>query len=190
MLNTLFRKHYFEQVADDPGTWWLTAWKLKRVADEIPLYDAAGLSVEREGPKDREKKFLWPIHRMLLGLAFENLIKGLLIAQGYSATDGTRLQRDFTTHKVEKLLAMLDLSSFPLNPGEQNLLKKLEVYVVWMGRYPMPLSFDEHDWPDYGSDEAILEQQLWARLSNHLADVGWKKDADGNRVPMRQFGRA
>ena len=189
MSNKPFNKHCFQQAADDPGAWWLTAWKLKRAADELVLYDEIGQPVEREGSKDREKKFLWPVHRMLMGLAFENLLKGSLIAQKkHLATNGTRLNKTFITHKLEKLLDLFDSGSFSASSDERKLLTQLEVYVVWMGRYPMPLSADAHDLPHYGSDEAQLEQKLWERLSNYLADNGWKKDADGKHVSMKSFG--
>ena len=189
MMHPKFRRGEFDRVANSPASWLLKAWKLKRTADEIDRFDENHQPREWNNSRDNEKKFLWEVYRLLMGMCFENLLKGLLIAQGRSASGNGRLEKAFSTHNVAALLLDLDTSAIPISTEERRVLLDTQEYVVWMGRYPMPREAKHQDISTHGNQDHAIEQRLWQRLSDHLASVGWMTDQEGKRIPIRSFGR-
>jgi hypothetical protein len=185
MMHPKFRRGEFDRVADSPASWFLTAWKLKRTADEIDWLDDNHQPRQWPTAHDQEKAFLWPVYRMLMGLTFENLLKGLLIAQGRPASTDGRLAKGFKTHDIATLLSYLDASAVPISPEERKVLLDLQDYVVWLGRYPMSRIAEHQDIGTHGSDDHAIEQRLWQRLSDHLASGGWMTDQQGKRILMQ-----
>jgi hypothetical protein len=70
---------------------------------------------------------------LLAGLAVENLAKGLVIRR--EGLDRGELPKGLDKHET---LAYLDRGKFKLTADERRLVKRLEGYVVWAGRYPVP----------------------------------------------------
>jgi hypothetical protein len=67
----------FDHAKDSPTPWLMQAKHLKKAADKICWIDS-----EHQPVKNSDVDFLFPIYRMLLGLSFENLLKGIIIAEG------------------------------------------------------------------------------------------------------------
>lgn len=181
----------FEEALRSPQRWLWCAIKLKEAADridEIPLVVG--------------------IYCLLLGLSFEILIKGTLIATGASAGTIGNLSRDFQNHYLHELVSKIDPKTFSVSVDEKELLEKLSQYVVWAGRYPIALrASDLVNWvvpPGtpvlirgrvYGNPKSRkgsgfintdrkLARQLWDRLSVHLATLAKpqnKKSKAGGR---------
>jgi hypothetical protein len=83
--------------------------------------------------------------RMLTGMALESLIKGLIIMK---YPDMVSKDKEFAL-KSHYLLQLLTthLTEISLNAEEKALLKELENYIAWKGRYPIPLlakNFNPH----------------------------------------------
>ena len=179
-------KRSFNYNLDNEAIWYGQAENLKAAADEICWLD--------ENHEDRSKahhlgntlKFLIGTYRMLLGLAFENLLKGLLIAQGVSAGEDGKLFESFTTHKINQLLAKLDTAKFPLNKEERKLLMELEEHVLWGGRYPLPKKYEDLHLPGHGNADHRREQELWSRMVSYMKEVGTIKSfhGTGERIPF------
>jgi hypothetical protein len=75
-----------------------------------------------------------PMVAMLLaGLALENLAKGLVIRR--EGLDGAALPKGLSSHETRRYL---DRAKVELSAAEQKLVSRLEAYVVWAGRYPVP----------------------------------------------------
>jgi hypothetical protein len=73
-----------------------------------------------------------PIYRMLMGFSLENLIKGILVAEGHPCmADGARLH-----HGLAEYADLV--TGIVLTEGDKNVLANLEPYVLWAGRYPRP----------------------------------------------------
>jgi hypothetical protein len=70
---------------------------------------------------------------LLAGLAIENLAKGLVIRR--EGLDHGELPKGLDKHET---LTYLDRGKFKLSADERRLVKRLEEYVVWAGRYPVP----------------------------------------------------
>lgn len=75
---------------------------------------------------------------LLLGLAFENLIKGVYIAKHPSLVNRDGLDRSMWKADSGHGITEYADSLVKLEPDEKNLLIRLQEYVVWAGRYPIP----------------------------------------------------
>lgn len=84
---------------------------------------------------------LWKPHRavrLLYGLALENLLKGLLVAQGVDATSTGKLNNELKTHNLAHLWK---LASLPLTDQEEEILKILH-WAIETNKYPVGLKHD------------------------------------------------
>jgi hypothetical protein len=75
---------------------------------------------------------------LLLGLAFENLIKGVYVARNPTLVDRTRLDRSLWQSDSGHGIATFAKTLMTLTPEEDELLDRLQEYVVWAGRFPIP----------------------------------------------------
>ncbi|MEK6225581.1 MAG: hypothetical protein AABM40_04715 [Chloroflexota bacterium] len=113
---------------------------------------------------------------MLLGIAFENLIKGIVVAREPTLIkDGTPTGR-LITHQIADLARAEGLLA---SDDEYRLLKILEQYVLWLGRYPMPRekeSYQDLIGVDVGDDPLEVDKAaldaLFDRLVHH-PDMRW-----------------
>lgn len=72
---------------------------------------------------------------MLNGLAIENLVKGLWVQTNEPVDKKGGLIKKLKKHNIIPLLKEVH---FTLSHEDQELLLRLESYVTWAGRYPMP----------------------------------------------------
>lgn len=72
---------------------------------------------------------------MLNGLAIENLVKALWVETNEPVDEKGRLIKNLQKHKI---ICLLKDVNFTLSHEEEELLLRLESYVTWAGRYPMP----------------------------------------------------
>jgi len=84
------------------------------------------------------------VYLMLVGCAFENLLKGVLVRRLTRGKKGNRisepeLPQPLKTHDVLSLAKELKLKL--LSRQEVDLLKRLEEIIVWRGRYPVPKTY-------------------------------------------------
>ncbi|NLX13578.1 MAG: hypothetical protein GXY44_07995 [Phycisphaerales bacterium] len=125
-----------------------------------------------------------PIQKMLIGLSFENLLKGLLVAMGRPAREKGYLSKDLREHRMRQLINKFKRSELQLTEQEIDMLVRLENYVIWQGRYPVPCSSNRYDF-DGGSDQdQQQERALWNKLRAQLRSVGWAVDVEGNKTPL------
>jgi hypothetical protein len=78
-------------------------------------------------------------YMLLMGLSFENLIKGVHISRTPQLSPEKRmvLWRKYRNgHGIAKMIELID----SVNLEEGNLLKRLEEFTIWAGRYPIPSS--------------------------------------------------
>jgi hypothetical protein len=82
------------------------------------------------------------VHLMLAGLAIENLCKGF-IASKLSPEEKGKLEEGksrqwwYQTHNIRKLLSKAGLTT---SDKENELLRRIQDTVYWLGRYPAPKS--------------------------------------------------
>jgi hypothetical protein len=109
-----------------PVTWLLKADELL-AAFELPLAN------EPESQSHRPR--LSSVAFMLAGFAVEDLIKGLLVQKG----TGVESKGRFQLHSHDSL-TLADHAALPLTEEEHLLLERLQDYLTWVGRYPIPLT--------------------------------------------------
>lgn len=149
----------FENILRDPRRWKYLALKLKHAADRlyergVDAYDNWNKYVNsddeemvlNEGDKIYDEEFLFTydmeiisIYYLLIGFAFENLIKAILIKniickEEKEITKFPRLLKD------HDLLNLCSKAKIRLDKEEEILLSDLSAYIIWEGRYPIPVT--------------------------------------------------
>ena len=101
-------------------------------------------------------------------MSFENSVKALLLASGELFADSDGFDRKLLTHKMSAAISKVDSTIFKPTEAEIEILKKLEEYVIWRGRYPSPL-FSVSDF-SYSILIAEYRQmtQFWDRIRESL----------------------
>ncbi len=92
-----------------------------------------------------EKLALFESFMLLLGLSVENMIKGYVIINYQLNNTSTSFKNlkelknkacgGNNGHELSKILASCD---FEVYKAEKDLLERLETFVKWAGRYPIP----------------------------------------------------
>lgn len=169
----------FRSAATSRHVWADYAWRLRRVAmmvwhlsqseAEFVFHDTTKSLMT---PRGETNDSLRSVFMLLAGFAVEDLAKGVYLRRkGISVADG-HFPSELKRHVIRPLL---DQFNIYLTPTEKGLVRRLETFVRWAGRYPVPLDV-EHMMPgdlpeggfgppaSYQSDDAEVFQTLFARL--------------------------
>ncbi len=129
------RNALYEAIVNMPISWLNTAQDLKRSAD---LLLASAVNSHRTKPQDtRIVRGHMSSYCLLMGFAFENLVKGVHLSSfSQSATpfDDARADWKDGGHGFTDLARR----SIDLSDIEINVLRKLQEFVVWSGKYAIP----------------------------------------------------
>lgn len=84
---------------------------------------------------------MWGSYYLLVGLSFENLVKGLSIENNRSAKNFREIFKKWgkNGHQISKI-AEENISL--LTKDEISIIKKLETYIMWAGRFHLPKDSD------------------------------------------------
>lgn len=162
-----------------PGSWLMSALWLKRAAEEIDYWKHYNADINST---EGDFQFMVPVYKLLLGLSFENLLKGIVVAQRGSGGSGGKIEKDLTTHRIKDLLGLVDLSAVSISDKEKSLLIDLEQYVVWAGRYPLPKKSADLFAKMDSSNDNKNRLALWDRLFTHLKSIGWITKMDVSKL--------
>jgi hypothetical protein len=165
-----------------PRAWLGVAQRLRLAAEKIDIFQlkdvkSAILNYDKLKTADREKFHqlwdLFPIRQFLMGRAFENLIKGVIIAEEISVTNEKGELVDwFRHHDIDRLLVRLDTSNFTLTEEEERLLREFKRYVKWSGSYPVPVKSPEYLRRLSTSELQNRKQlKLWDRLEDYIKNA-------------------
>ncbi len=138
-LEELYQHH-----ASSAQRWLEAARGLKRAADLVRAADIFmdGRDILGALPFDHQEaaRFarsmeMLPVYKLLVGLAVENLAKGIIMAREPERAGGSRLQGwGCAEHDLTAYVRMTGLS---VSDDERRLLSQLSRYVRWAGRYPV-----------------------------------------------------
>lgn len=128
-----FADEAYHQACSEPFLWLVKAREMRRAADLVWEQFSAELAAFAAG-SDNGQPFTGGVAMMLYGLALENLLKAGLVHKGL----GTLPNGNFNlkSHALEDLADELDIV---LLADERELLERLEQFIEWAGRYPLPL---------------------------------------------------
>lgn len=73
---------------------------------------------------------------MLMGMALEALLKGCLVAKNPSLVKSREIDKKLKTHDLVRLFWDAGIA---LNEQERRFCATLTTYIVWLGRYPIPV---------------------------------------------------
>jgi hypothetical protein len=135
----LFRR-MFQQAADMPDAWRMTADSLLRAAGTLVPLIEADTRAALDPSQNTFDHPVAPVYMLLAGLAIENLAKAKLVAGRSSpATVGDALVPDLKSHDLVDLLHRAGLT---LSADESYLAERLQAFVEWAGRYPIPVKLE------------------------------------------------
>ncbi len=136
--NKLFRWTY-ESAAVDPRQWLNYARSLKSAADLLSPTFQKELDAPYSPPKKNNfKTSIGQIYLMMVGFSVENYLKGIYITEDSNVIKDDRLIK-LNRHGLLQLMSEL---KFKLTKKEIDLVERLEEFVLWAGRYPIPTKFE------------------------------------------------
>ena len=135
----LFRTLY-ERAAAEPKTWFFSAQSLRRAAEGLlPLVEQDLIEAFDE-TKPELKPPVCQVYMLLCGLALEVFVKGICVAKNPKVVKDNR----FVGPRNHKLLDLFASAKIDLSDQERELVERLEHFVLWAGRYPIPLNLREY----------------------------------------------
>jgi hypothetical protein len=134
----------YELLGQSPLTWLEQAEFLRMSATLILEKLREILPIPQVYPGIRAQKVAFiQSYLLLMGLSFENLIKGVHIAKIPNLSIENRMKKWKLYRKGHGISTLIkEIAS--VNSDEENLLKRLEEYAVWAGRYPIPMNTNQY----------------------------------------------
>ena len=136
---------------------------------------------EKDFQNEKEVIAIWNSYYLMTGHSFENLIKGLSIEKNrhldnFNSVFGT-LWKDYSSGHGISLIAKDNIDN--LSPGEINILEKLEVFIVWAGKFSLPKNvrklIEGKGKVIYDSADFINMDNLYNRIKKIL-EFEWEKN--------------
>jgi hypothetical protein len=106
---------------------------------------------------------LFKSYMLLSGLALENLTKGIIVGRkpGVVTPDTFNL-------KEHNLLKLAQQVARPFSKNERDILDRLTAFVMWAGRYPIPLRATDNDHPLFKRTDPELIDHLFIKFATIL----------------------
>lgn len=160
----------YEIIGRDAQTWLTQAIELRFSAEVfLPKIEYA-LALPPNSPEVQARRFAFIHSYMFLnGLAFENLIKGIIIGREPNLATKVEIDREILDRKGHGI-ASGARKIISVTAQEDKLLQRMEEYLVWAGRYPLPLKFEAYSNSEtkrlrqYRSNDPVLINQLFEKL--------------------------
>ena len=182
-MDDKLKRIVFDAATESPGSWLLEAMALKVAAERVDW-------LFKPVTEEEQTASLMTIYRFLMGLSFENLLKGILHTQGHKVTENGRFTKLFSKHDLVYLISKVDPSRLSITKEETDILADLTPYVIWAGRYPFPKHQSDIIALLHGSGEHRRELELWEKLKEHLANTSWiMKGTPGDKAYRKLYIR-
>lgn len=128
-----FANEQYRLACTEPYLWLRKARELRRTADLVWEQFVAEINAFTQG-QDSPEPFTGDVAMMLYGLTIENLLKAGLAAKGCAV--GANGNFKLKVHNLQALTSELSLA---VSQAEAELLERLQHFIEWAGRYPIPL---------------------------------------------------
>jgi len=136
--NNLFRKTY-QSAASDPRQWLSYARSLQYTADMLkPIFIKEHQMQNQTSRKNYFPISVSQIYLMTVGFAVENYLKGIYVISHPKIIEDDKLVK-LNRHALLQLMREL---KFIISKEEMDFVERLEEFVLWAGRYPIPAKFD------------------------------------------------
>ena len=131
-----FANEKYRLACAEPYLWMCKAREVRRAADLLWhqfVNEVRAFSTGEESPEP----FFGDVAMMLYGLTMENLLKAGLVVKGVAASpNGNFNQKSHDLHALARDFGLV------LSFAETELLERLQHFIEWAGRYPIPLYRD------------------------------------------------
>lgn len=165
-MDSKLKERFFLAAQESPGAWLIQGLSLRAAAARLDWFSMPTRD-------DEPLSFIGEYH-MLLGLAFENLIKGFISLVRLEAGELPPLPKSYLFgHDLVELANHPECAGLALSKSEIETLDRLSPYVVWAGRYPLPKKAYEFITIGTSSRDRENEHKLWERLVPLLHDRAW-----------------
>ncbi len=143
-VNIYGQPYDFTNYGRDPMVWSYEADNLRRAAEAVFAIVKQEYAAD---PPMVEHQRIDPVYKYLVGMAIENLLKAIMIYDDPSLITQSNIDNAINGHNMWTLHTGKDCKKksggccrlraleSQLAPNEQEFMKQLEPYVVWMGRY-------------------------------------------------------
>jgi hypothetical protein len=134
------------------------------------------------------------VYAFLLGLAIENFLKGVGVKKGKRLVENDRFERPagVGNHQLDRLA---EWAGFQMSVEEELVLRRLSVFVVFAGRYPVPTTWEqlkptkaldgELATPKFmGAEEFVLAERIVARLRSEFLPRRIRNNQESGSLPM------
>lgn len=132
-----FANEKYRLACAEPYLWMCKAREVRRAADLLWRQSVDEIHEFATGGKIFPEPFFCEVAMMLYGLTMENLLKAGLAAKGVAALPNGNFGQK--THDLQALAQDFGLT---LTSAEAELVERLQQFVEWAGRYPIPLYRD------------------------------------------------
>jgi len=179
-MNDFWDRLMYEATDQSPGAWYLQALDLKASAKRLDW-------VTNPCKMDEDALSFVNVYQFLLGLSFENLLKGIISLERAKKGNVPYLPKSTYIHDLEKLANSPECSTLGFTNEELALLSRLTPYIEWAGRYPLPKNYDNMIVKTHSSMDYKKELSLWNRIAEPLIKEGWimkggPEEKGGNRL--------
>lgn len=176
---------FYQLVSKDSMSWLDNSEKLKFSGDiilqELQIRINPFLDGICDYSNEEEIMGLWNSYFLLIGFALENLIKGLSVEKHREAIDYTEIfqsywQQHAKGHGISNI-AKDNIDN--LTDEEIAILEKLEIYLVWAGRYPTAQTqnryIKEVNNLNYKSRDPEIINSMFLKIKEKLVEE-WEKN--------------
>lgn len=165
-------RELFDYLGKNPGTWALSAERLKKAADGLRQ---SAWPPER-GWHDTQAAtadfIIGPVYMMLMGFAVENVLKAMIIAREPENVEDQKLSKLICQHDLCRLWDCVGLTRCAEYERE---LRCLETFAVSFGRYPVTkLKRDMDSMLSAGFHGEVhfpVMDRLWGFLQRKFAEL-------------------
>jgi hypothetical protein len=125
---------------------------------------------------DQKYRSLSETYLFLIGIAMENLIKGLIISKEPVIKDLTELKSKYGWNDKHDLSSMIMKNFNFLDKDEKDTISRVEEYVKWAGKYPLTKKAMPINGVDYNLKDKDKEniEKLFFDIKLHITN-NWRK---------------
>ena len=169
-------KEVFKSKTQNPYEWLEAARRLKISADII-FSQLKQLELSHPSkPVERQKQWAFiESYMMLSGFALENLLKGIYVAENPDKINLEKIDLGSWGYGGHALVDLNKSIPVEFNQSQKDLLKELQNFTIWAGRYPLPISSSKFKEIIFNSDDSEIInnvfQQLEEQLSSYLQGI-------------------